>query len=128
MGCNCQSGNEARAESKVRKMAKLVNFEGKMVPYDTIPQGCLFIRGVWYGSAEALPEELKSQYTKVFVQIAAKKAVVTPAPAPEPVAVPEPVVGPVVAPKSVKVEKKNTKTADAVEPSGETAQTEEIGG
>lgn len=55
-------------------MAKMVNFEGKMVPYDTLPHGCLFIRGVWYASENALPEEFKTQYGKLFAQMALSAA------------------------------------------------------
>ncbi len=74
--CLCQSGPQTKTanalvtESKVRNMAKMVNFEGKMVPYDTLPHGCLFIRGVWYASENALPDEMKTQYGKLFAQMA----------------------------------------------------------
>lgn len=85
MGCACQQGRsgqlEAR-ENKVRNMAKMVSFEGKMVPFDTIPEGSLFIRGTWYASAAALPESLKNQYGKLFrtklIPVFSKKSTPTP--------------------------------------------------
>lgn len=70
MGCNC-GGRKVTAEitrPKEIAMAKLVNYEGNMVPYDSIPKGALFICGTWYSSAAALPDNLTAKYAKLFSQ------------------------------------------------------------
>ena len=43
-------------------MVKLVNFEGKMVAFNTIPQGAIFVRGVWYSSVDKMPDEIREYY------------------------------------------------------------------
>lgn len=65
MPCGCQSSNQ-RVESRVINMANMVNYEGKMVSFDTLPSGCLFINGVWYSNPDALPAGLKPKYGKLF--------------------------------------------------------------
>ena len=90
MGCACQRGAVPRSLMTLKKvgaMGKMVNFEGKMVALDTLPNGCLYIRGAWYSSVDSLPKELKAQYSGLFQkaqaqakrpkgQILMKKAVV----------------------------------------------------
>ena len=47
-------------------MAKLVNFEGQLVPHNSIPQGSLYIGGVWYSSPEKMPEDIREKYNAVY--------------------------------------------------------------
>lgn len=69
MGCGCRNplrqemiaGIEQRLLSRAMGQQKLVNFEGNMIAADTLPQGCYFIRGVWYSSPDALPEGMRKQ-------------------------------------------------------------------
>ena len=76
MGCACR---QSRAEAQVKKqiletaakgnssptsvannnMGKLVNFEGKMVPLKSLPQGSVHVRGVWYSSMDSVPADIK---------------------------------------------------------------------
>ncbi len=50
---------EASAPAKIDSMAKLVNYEGNMVPINAVPQGSVYIRGVWYSSMDNVPDEVK---------------------------------------------------------------------
>lgn len=45
-----------------KTMVKLVNFEGKMVAFNTIPQGSVFVRGVWYSSVDKMPDDVRDYY------------------------------------------------------------------
>lgn len=76
MGCGCRKTKKEAAVAKTaeltappkeirngtRKMVKLVNFEGKLVSFNTIPQGSIFVRGVWYSSVDKMPDEIREYY------------------------------------------------------------------
>lgn len=76
MGCGCRRTKKEAAVVKkaelaahpkeirngTRTMVKLVNFEGKMVAFNTIPQGAIFVRGVWYSSVDKMPDEIRDYY------------------------------------------------------------------
>ena len=49
-------------ENGKRTMVKLVNFEGKMVAFNAVPQGSIFVRGVWYSSVDKMPDEIREYY------------------------------------------------------------------
>ena len=83
MGCPCNKANKkvkTVSDSDVNKiklatevkndkgssMAKLVNFEGQLVPHNSIPQGSLFIGGVWYSSPDKMPEDIRQKYNEVY--------------------------------------------------------------
>jgi hypothetical protein len=53
-------------------MPRTVNFEGNPISEMKLPPNCLFIKGVWYSSADKLPSELKAVYAPVFAQHTAK--------------------------------------------------------
>lgn len=69
MTCGCKNplrkellaGIEQKLLHKAMGKNKLVNFEGKMISADTLPQGCYFIRGVWYSSPETVPAGIRQQ-------------------------------------------------------------------
>ena len=69
MTCGCKNplrqemlaGLEQRLLMTTMGKQKLVNFEGKMIAADTLPQGCYFVRGVWYSSPDTLPEGIRKQ-------------------------------------------------------------------
>ena len=80
MGCACKKGNkkvntvsDVKVNSlnqtvddvKVENMARMVNYEGQLVPHNSIPQGSLFINGVWYSSVETMPEDIRDQYNEL---------------------------------------------------------------
>lgn len=76
MGCGCRRNKkEAEVVKKAElsappketgngtgTMVKLVNFEGRMVAFNTIPQGAIFVRGVWYSSVDKMPDEIREYY------------------------------------------------------------------
>ena len=79
MGCACKKGNKnvntvsdakvnalnhsvAVEDVNINNMARMVNFEGQLVPHNSIPQGSLFIEGVWYSSADTMPTEVREVY------------------------------------------------------------------
>jgi hypothetical protein len=83
MGCPCRKAHKkvnAVSDSKVNSiklategknvkgsdMARLVNFEGQLVPHNSIPQGSLYIGGVWYSSPDKMPEEIRKKYNDVY--------------------------------------------------------------
>lgn len=69
MTCGCKNplrqemraGLEQELMFKAMAKQKLVNFEGKMIAADTLPQGCYFIRGVWYSSPDTVPDSIRNQ-------------------------------------------------------------------
>lgn len=76
MGCGCRRNKKEAAVVKkaalasppkqngngTKTMVKLVNFEGKMVAFNMIPQGSIFVRGVWYSSVDKMPDEIRDYY------------------------------------------------------------------
>ena len=76
MGCGCRRSSKEAAISKkaelaapkketrigTRTMVKLVNFEGNMIAFNAIPQGSIFVRGVWYSSVDKMPDEVREYY------------------------------------------------------------------
>ena len=69
MPCACRSGKTDKVKpvsgakiNEVHNMAKMVNFEGKMVNQNTIPQGSIYIKGVWYSSLDAVPDAVRREY------------------------------------------------------------------
>ena len=79
MGCACKKGNkkvntvsDAKVNAlnqtiedvKVNNMARMVNYEGQLVPHNSIPQGSLFVNGVWYSSVETMPEDVREMYNE----------------------------------------------------------------
>lgn len=47
-------------------MARMVNFEGQLVPHNSIPEGSLYIKGVWYSSPDTMPEEVREEYKALY--------------------------------------------------------------
>ena len=83
MGCPCRKAHkkvDTVSDSKVNSiklategkdgkgsdMARLVNFEGQLVPHNSIPQGSLYIGGVWYSSPDKMPEDIRKKYNEVY--------------------------------------------------------------
>jgi len=76
MGCPCRRNKSETVVAKKaelasppktiengkRTMVKLVNFEGKMVAFNAVPQGSIFVRGVWYSSVDKMPDEIRDYY------------------------------------------------------------------
>ena len=83
MGCPCKKAhkkiktvsdsevNNLKLATEVKEdngsdMARMVNFEGKLVPHNSIPQGSLFIKGVWYSSPEKIPDDVRKEYNELY--------------------------------------------------------------
>ena len=87
---------------------RLVNLDGVMVPFYSVPKGSLYIRGAWYSSPATLSEDLINEfpalYKKWIAKLTASKTQeqlkseqpkpkpAAPKPAPEPVSAPQPTV------------------------------------
>lgn len=58
-----------------KNRSRIVDFEGKRIPFSKVPKGSVFIagegneKGAWYSSAEKLPPHLKEKYKSVFRKI-----------------------------------------------------------
>lgn len=50
------------AGNRAGSMIKLVNYEGKMIAFNTLPRGSIYVRGVWYSSVEKMPEDVRDEY------------------------------------------------------------------
>ena len=55
---------------------RIVDFEGRQIPKSQLPNGSLFIEGVWYSSVDTLPPELKNDpdIVAMFKQSKKRKA------------------------------------------------------
>lgn len=47
-------------------MARMVNFEGQLVQHNSIPEGSLYIKGVWYSSPDRMPEDVREEYKALY--------------------------------------------------------------
>lgn len=74
MGCNCKKRtpvvNEIKVNAAMQMMAndttRLVNLDGVMVPFYSVPKGSLYIRGAWYSSPATLSEELIKEFPALY--------------------------------------------------------------
>jgi len=67
MNMNLMQNNTRQIQSvQVHNMARMVNFEGQSVLHGSIPEGSLFIKGVWYSSPESMPEDVRKEYRALY--------------------------------------------------------------